>query len=255
MWSIERSAKPNSSPWFSAACTITIAHTDFFLSLYQNNKSSESKVKFRQASNRSEKILKLQHLHMLIKLIKQESITFHKTGSWKFCISLIVLSTKIDLLYLLYSTTHRCCLLHLIKQNLLIKTFLRTLILMTQLPLYLFSFLELIWNCIILLLLPRWLKDHTEPWFNKDVWPWMVVPNNCESELSFILGELFNMYLKESCFWDCWKVLLMVPVFKDVEGRSAAKNFLPLSLLSVVRKVFEKLVNDRLVDHPKWPFF
>ena len=43
----------------------------------------------------------------------------------------------------------------------------------------------------------------------------------------------------------------MVPVFKDVEGRSAAKTFLPLSLLSVVRKVFEKLVNDRLVDHPK----
>ena len=28
----------------------------------------------------------------------------------------------------------------------------------------------------------------------------VVVPNNCESELSHILAELFNMCLKESCF-------------------------------------------------------
>ena len=28
-----------------------------------------------------------------------------------------------------------------------------------------------------------------------------------------------------------------------------AKNYCPVSLLSVVSKVFEKLVNDRLMDH------
>ena len=43
----------------------------------------------------------------------------------------------------------RCCLLHLINKNCLLKTFLRTQILMTQVYLYLFSLLELIWNCII----------------------------------------------------------------------------------------------------------
>ena len=41
--------------------------------------------------------------------------------------------------YLLYSMTQRCCLLHLIKQNYLLKSFLRTLILMTRVSLYLFS--------------------------------------------------------------------------------------------------------------------
>ena len=31
--------------------------------------------------------------------------------------------------------------------------------------------------------------------------------------------------------------------------RSTAKNYHPVSLLSVVSKVFEKLVNSRIVDH------
>ena len=34
----------------------------------------------------------------------------------------------------------------------------------------------------------------------------VVVLKNCEPELSYILAELFNMCLKESCFPDCWKV-------------------------------------------------
>ena len=34
-------------------------------------------------------------------------------------------------------------------------------------------------------------------------------------------------------------------------GRSTAKNDCPVSLLSVVSKVFEKLVNNRVVDHPE----
>ena len=41
----------------------------------------------------------------------------------------------------------------------------------------------------------------------------------------------------------------MVPIFKNVGERSTAKNYRPVSLLSVVSKVFEKLVNNRIVDH------
>ena len=41
----------------------------------------------------------------------------------------------------------------------------------------------------------------------------------------------------------------MVPVFRNVGERSTAKNYRPISLLSVVSKVFEKLVNNRIVDH------
>ena len=38
-------------------------------------------------------------------------------------------------------------------------------------------------------------------------------------------------------------------MFKNVGERSTAKNYHPVSFLSVVSKVFEKLVNNRIVDH------
>ena len=49
--------KPDSSPWFSAACAAAIVNRNHFFRLYQHNKSSESKVKFRQASNRCKRVL------------------------------------------------------------------------------------------------------------------------------------------------------------------------------------------------------
>ena len=78
----------------------------------------------------------------------------------------------------------------------------------------------------------------------------VVVLKNCEPELSYVLAELCNKYLKESSFPDFWKVSPVVPVFKNVGERTITKNYChPVSLLSVVSKVFEKPVNNRIVDH------
>ena len=41
----------------------------------------------------------------------------------------------------------------------------------------------------------------------------------------------------------------MVHVFKNVGERTTAKSYRPVSLLFVVSKVFEKLVNNRIADH------
>ena len=76
----------------------------------------------------------------------------------------------------------------------------------------------------------------------------VVVLKNCEPELSYILAELFNKYLK-SCFPDCWKVSSVVPVFKNVGEMSAAENYRLVILLSVVSKVFEKLLYNRIINH------
>ena len=75
----------------------------------------------------------------------------------------------------------------------------------------------------------------------------MVVLKNCEPKVSYILAELFNMCLKKSCFPDCWKVSSKGPVFKNSGERSTAKNYLPVSVVSVVSKVFEELVNIGLL--------
>ena len=41
----------------------------------------------------------------------------------------------------------------------------------------------------------------------------------------------------------------MVPVLKNVGERSTAKNYHPVSPFFVVSKVFEELINNRIVDH------
>ena len=41
----------------------------------------------------------------------------------------------------------------------------------------------------------------------------------------------------------------MVPIFNKVGGKSTAKNYHPVSFLSVVSKVFEKLIYNRIADH------
>ena len=47
----------------------------------------------------------------------------------------------------------------------------------------------------------------------------------------------------------------MVPTCKNTRESSTAKNYHPVSLLSVVSKVFEKLVNNRVVDYLNVAFF
>ena len=49
--------KYHSSPWFSAACAAAIVHRNYFFRFYQKDKSSESKARFRQASNRCKRVL------------------------------------------------------------------------------------------------------------------------------------------------------------------------------------------------------
>ena len=134
--------KPHSFPWFSATCTAAIVHRNHFFCLYQHNKSSESKAKFRQATNHCKRVLEAAKLTYVTKT--KESITSQKLGSpdfWRIANS--VLSKGKSTIPPL-SGAQRCCLLHLIKRNYLLKTFLRTLISMTQVSFYLFPLLELI---------------------------------------------------------------------------------------------------------------
>ena len=74
--------KPHSSPWFLAACAATIVHRNHIFRLYQQNKSSQYKVKFRQASNRCKRVIEAAKFAYAIKT--KESITSQKLGSREF---------------------------------------------------------------------------------------------------------------------------------------------------------------------------
>ena len=65
----------------------------------------------------------------------------------------------------------------------------------------------------------------------------VVFLRNCEPELSYILAELFNKWLKESCFPDCWKAS---SVFMNVGERSRVK---PTALLVIFLWLIKSMKN------------
>ena len=74
--------KSHSCPWFSAACVSAIVHGNHFFHLYQQNRSSEPKIKLRQASNHCKSIFTAAKLAYATKT--NEYITSQKFGSQDF---------------------------------------------------------------------------------------------------------------------------------------------------------------------------
>ena len=182
-------------------------------------------------------------------LMKQKHLTILRTLALRTFGELpIVFSTKVNLLYLLYLTVRRCFLLHLLKQSCLLNSnlddpriSLPAFPCRTNLKLHnIFLTPKMVKKIIMNLDLSKASGPDCIP---------VVILNNCEPEPFSILSELFNKCLKESCFPDCWKVLSVVPVLKNVVEWSTAKNYRPVSHLSVVSKAFEKFLNNTIVDH------
>ena len=221
--------------------------------MYQQNKSSESKVKFRQASNCCKRVLEAAKLAYTTKT--KESIISKKLGCqdfWRIANNVLnkdksaipplfngpeVLSSTSDKAKLFAKNFSKNS--NLDDSGISIPVFPSR----TNLKLHNIS------------ITPKTVKKvitnlDSSKASGPDCIPVVVVVlKNCEPELSYILAKLFTKCLKESCFPDCWKVSSVVPVFKNVGERSTAKNCHPVSLLSLVSKVFEKVVNNRIVDH------
>ena len=245
--------KPHTSPWFSAACAAARVHRNHFFCLHQKDKSSDSKVKFRQVSNCCKRVLEAAKLACANKT--KESITSQKLGSHDFWrISNIVLKKGKSAIPPLFNS-HWVLSSASDKAKLFAEKFSKSSnlddlgisLLMfpsrTNLKLHNISVTPKMVKKVIMNLD---LSNASGP----DCVP-VVVLKKCEAELSYILAELFNKCLKESCFPDYWKVSLVVPAFKNVWEGSTVKIYGPVSLLSVVSKVFEKLVKNRVVDHPE----
>ena len=71
----------------------------------------------------------------------------------------------------------------------------------------------------------------------------------CSPELSPILSKLFKKCMSESCFPGTWKQPSVIPVFKNCGERSDPRNYRPISLLPIISKIFETLINTSIVNH------
>ena len=130
--------KSHSSPYFSTACAAAITQRNHFFVCTNRINFLNLKFSLNSLVIVGKGFLKLPSLHMLI---KQKNLSLPRNlALGTFGKLLLLFSTKVNLLYLLYSMTQRWCLLRLITQNCLLKTFLRTLFLITQVSFYLFSF-------------------------------------------------------------------------------------------------------------------
>ena len=94
--------KPHSSRWFSGVCAAAIDYRNHFFCLYEKNKPSESKTKLREAGNCYKRVLGAAKFEYS-KKTKSPSLP-RNSAVRTFGELPIVFSTKLNLLYLLYST-------------------------------------------------------------------------------------------------------------------------------------------------------
>ena len=192
--------KPHSSPWFSAACAVAIVHRNHFFHLYQQNKSSESKAKFRQARNCCKRVLEAAKLAYATKTWKPGSWDF-----WRIANSVLnkgksaippngpeVLSSASDKAKLFAKNFSKNS--NLDDSGISLPVFP----LRTNLKLHNISITPKMVKKVIINL------DSSKA-SGPDCIP-VVVLKNCEPEISYILAKLLHNCLKESCFPDCWKV-------------------------------------------------
>ena len=194
--------KPHSSPWFSAACAAAIAHRNHSFRLHQKDKTSASKVNFRQASNRCKRVLEAAKLAYANKT--KESITSQKLvfrDFWQIANSVLnkgksaipslfngpeVLSSPSDKAKL--STENFSKNSNPDVSGISLPGFPSR----TNLKLH---------NISVSPKMVRKAIMNLDLASGPDCIP-VVVLKNCEPELSYILAELFNKHLKKSCFPD-----------------------------------------------------
>ena len=241
--------KPHSSPWFSPACSAALAHRNHFFHIYQREKSMESKQDFKAARNKCKRVIETAKSEYIQRT--HDRLGSQKLGSrdfWRIYNNVLnkgkssvpplfhgpeVLTTskdKADLFARQFSTNST-----LDDTGHPLPEFdARTPNSLTSLRVTVRMVAEVI------------AKLDPSKATGPDGIP-VVVLQRCSPELAPLLSKLFNKLLSESCFPSCWKSASVVPVYKNSGERSDPRNYRPISLLPVISKVFESIINVAMV--------
>ena len=63
------------------------------------------------------------------------------------------------------------------------------------------------------------------------------------------LADILNLSFESGIYIDKLKTSRVVPVFKEKGSNLSAENYRPISLLSNINKVFEKIMHERIYDY------
>lgn len=77
----------------------------------------------------------------------------------------------------------------------------------------------------------------------------VVVLKNLSLELSSVLAKLFYCYLKKKCHLSLWKLSALCLIFKNADEHSSPLQYCLISLLSVISKFFESIINKEIAEH------
>ena len=243
--------KPHSSPWFSPACAAAIAHRNHYFHLYRRDDSLGNKRLFVNARNHCKRVLgeaKARYAEAT-----KTRISTQKLGSkefWKIFNSVFRRSKSsipplFDGFQVLTSSKD--------KAEILARSFASNCSLDDSgkhLPNFHSRCANNIPDLRITASSVAAVLSGLDPSTasGPDNIP-VIVLQKCSPELSSILSKLFNKCLSESCFPSCWKCPSVVPVFKNSGDRSDHRNYRPISLLPIISKVFERLLNNHIVAH------
>lgn len=69
--------------------------------------------------------------------------------------------------------------------------------------------------------------------------------------MSTVLVKLFNYRIKKKYFQSWWKVFSVCPVYKNASKPSSQLQYRLISLLIVISKLSEDIINKKVVEHLK----
>ena len=243
--------KPHSLPWFSPACAYAIAHRNHYFHQYHRSGSDENKALFNGTRNRCKKILECAKAEYAE--ATQQSIASQQIGTrdfWRITNSILNRGkSTIPPLFngpeVLTSSKDKANLFaNRFASNSTLDDSQHTLPDFPSRTDQEISTMRITVRMVARIISQLDASKATGP----DNIP-AIVLKKCSAELSPVLSKLYNKCLAESCFPTHWKFSTVVPAYKNSGERSDPGNYRPISLLPITSKVFETLINNRLVKH------
>ena len=243
--------RPNSQPWYTPECAAAIAHRNHFFHVFRQNRSSENEAAFKAARNCCRAVLKgarssyAQSIQTRIGNERLGSREFWRITNNIFNRGKATIPSLINGPEVISTSSG--------KAKIFASNFAANSTLDDQghtLP----DFPTLTDSSIDSFTIKA--KDIAKSIQNLDSSkatgpdgiPVVVLKKLCP-EISPILAKLFNKCLKEECFPMSWKLSHVCPVFKNSGESSSPSQYRPISLLSVISKLFEAAINTAVLGH------